>query len=362
MHDEVQQCMTRELKIGLLTVVSLVAAIWGYTFLKGKNLFSQAKELKATFGDVTGLEISSPVLVNGYKVGSVTTIKLNPENVKKMDVFFVVEEGFKIPKNAVVNLKSTGIIDGKGLFVTFDKPCSGSDCVTNGDVLEGRVVGFIEGMIGDKEIEEYSASLTKSAKELFKTLGKEGEEGSIHATVRNIEHTTFNADKLTQQVNTILLQNSTDLRRIMSNMNSLTTALAKSNNNIESMIANLNKVTTDLAQSNLKQTVEKTNATLSGSKIAFDELTKTLNNANKSLDQLNQVLTKASSGNGTIAKLLNDKNLYANLELTTKNLNYLLQDLRLNPKRYAHFSIFGKKQKEFTTPENDPLYQKVEEK
>ncbi|MEZ4910792.1 MAG: MlaD family protein [Saprospiraceae bacterium] len=354
--------MTRELKIGLLTVLSLVVAIWGYTFLKGKNLLSSDTQIKTTFGDVTGLEVSSPVLVNGYKIGSVTSIKMNHENVKLMDVFFLVNNDFKIPKNAIVNLKSTGIIDGKGLFISFDKPCSGADCVESGDVLEGRVVGFIEGMIGDKEIEEYSSDLTKSAKELFKTLGKEGEEGAIHATVRNIEHTSLNANKLTEQVNTILLQNSTDLRKIMGNMNSLTSALAKSNQNIESMIANLNKVTTDLAQSNLKETVEKTNATLGGSKIAVDELTKTLTNANTTLNELNQVLAKASSGNGTIAKLLNDKNLYTNIELTTRNLNFLLQDLRLNPKRYAHFSLFGKKQKEFTTPENDPLNQKIEEK
>ena len=119
-------------------------------------------------------------------------------------------------------------------------------------------------------------------------------------------------------------------------------------------MTNLDKITGDIAKSNLTNTLGKTNETLDASKVAITELKTTLSNASTTMKDLSAVLSKVEKGDGTFAKLMNDKNLYNNLESTTKNLNLLLQDLRLNPKRYAHFSVFGKKQKEFTLPENDP--------
>ena len=362
MFHEVLQFMTRELKIGLLSVISLLIAIWGYTFLKGKNLLSPATQLKTTFSDVTGLDVSSPVLVNGYKIGTVTSIIMNPSNVKMMDVYFLIDDDFKIPKNSIANLKSTGIIEGKGIFITFEKPCEGADCAKNGDELQSHIVGFIEGMMGEEDVKSYTSEFSNSADQFFKNLGKEGQEGSIHATIRNLEKTTSNATNVTDQINSILLQNSVNLKHIIDNINTLTLSLAKSNSNIESMLANLNKVTTDLAQADIKSTIQKTNTTLDGSKETLADLSKTIQGATKTLDQLNAVMTKVNSGDGTLAKLMNDKQLYANIETTTKNLNLLLQDLRLNPKRYAHFSVFGKKQKEFTLPADDPALNDGEEK
>jgi hypothetical protein len=106
--------MSREVKIGLLTFLVLVTMIWGYTFLKGRNLLSPANELFTTYEDVTDLNVSSPIMVNGYKIGTVTKIKLNPKDVKKMDVFYLIDSDYKIPKNASANLKSLGFVDGKG--------------------------------------------------------------------------------------------------------------------------------------------------------------------------------------------------------------------------------------------------------
>ena len=120
------------------------------------------------------------------------------------------------------------------------------------------------------------------------------------------------------------------------------------------MLNNLDKITGDLAKSDLTTTISKTNETLDASKIAITELKTTLNTANTAMKDLSEVLNKVEKGEGSMAKLMNDKKLYDNIEASTKNLNLLLQDLRLNPKRYAHFSLFGKKQKEFTLPEDDP--------
>ena len=119
-------------------------------------------------------------------------------------------------------------------------------------------------------------------------------------------------------------------------------------------MANVDKITSDIAKTNLQTTIGKTNETLDASKIAITEMKTTLASASTSMKDLSRLLNKIEKGDGTLSKLMNDKKLYTNIEMTTRNLNLLLQDLRLNPKRYAHFSVFGKKQKEFTLPDNDP--------
>jgi phospholipid/cholesterol/gamma-HCH transport system substrate-binding protein len=346
--------MSRELKIGILTFIVLVTMIWGYTFLKGRNLLTAANELHSTYADIEGLNVSSPVLVNGYKIGTVTKIVLNSENVKLMDVFYLIDSDYKIPKTAIANLKSLGVVDGKGIFLDFDKVCKGDDCAKNGDKLEGGSIGLLEAMLGDSDISAYSSELTKSLRSVIANVGKEGEPGSLNESVRQLEQITKNINALTASTNTLVASSSAGIKRTADNMATITNSLAKSNQKIEGLLANLDKITADLAKSNLSNTVLKTNETLDASKVAITELKSTLETTGKTMSDLSQVLKKLDSGDGSVAKLMNDKKLYQNIESTTKNLDLLLQDLRLNPKRYAHFSVFGKKQKEYTLPQNDP--------
>ena len=139
--------MSREIKIGILTFIVLVTMIWGYTFLKGRNLLTASNELFSTYDDVTDLNVSSPVLVNGFKIGTVTKIKINKTDVKKMDVFYLIDSEYKIPKNAIANLKSLGFVSGRGIFLDFDKECSGADCALNGDELKGGSIGLLGSML-----------------------------------------------------------------------------------------------------------------------------------------------------------------------------------------------------------------------
>lgn len=346
--------MSREIKIGILTFIVLVTMIWGYTFLKGRNLLTASNELFSTYEDVTDLNVSSPVLVNGYKIGTVTKIKINKSDVKKMDVFYLIDREYKIPKNAIANLKSLGFVSGKGIFLDFDKECSGADCALNGDELKGGSIGLLGSMLGTENISEYSTEITESARAIISNIGKEGETGAINETFREIALIAENLSAITSNTNRLVEKSSANLKVTIDNMASISANLAKSNKRIESMLNNLDKITGDLAKSDLTTTISKTNETLDASKIAITELKTTLNTANTAMKDLSEVLNKVEKGEGSMAKLMNDKKLYDNIEASTKNLNLLLQDLRLNPKRYAHFSLFGKKQKEFTLPEDDP--------
>jgi len=346
--------MSREIKIGILTFIVLVTMIWGYTFLKGRNLLTASNELFSTYEDVTDLNVSSPVLVNGYKIGTVTKIKLNKTDVKKMDVFYLIDSQYKIPKNAQANLKSLGFVSGKGIFLDFNKECSGTDCASHGDELKGGSIGLLGSMLGTDDISEYSTEITKSVRTIFSNIGKEGEPGAINETVRQMEIISKNLAGITATTNKLLINSSANLQRTINNFASISTSLAKSNQKIENMVANLDKISGDIAKADISNTIAKTNESLDASKVAITELKNTLSTANTAMKDLSEVLNKVGKGDGSLAKLMNDRKLYDNLETSTKNLNLLLQDLRLNPKRYAHFSVFGKSQKEFTLPENDP--------
>lgn len=328
--------------------------IWGYTFLKGRNLLTSSNELFTIYPDVAGLNVSSPVLVNGYKIGTVTKIMLSKANVKQMEVRYLIDSDYKIPKNAIAKLKTLGIVDGKGIFLEFTKECAGADCAVNGDELKGETLSLLDAMLGDSDIATYSTEVSKSLRGIVSSIGKEGEPGAINETVRQLEIISKNMAAITATTNTLMTNSSAGIKKTIDNMASITAALAKSNQKIEGLLSNIDKITGDIAKSNLNSTISKTHETLDASKEAIQELKTTLNTANTSMKDLSNVLNKVEKGEGTVAKLMNDKKLYDNIEASTKNLNLLLQDLRLNPKRYAHFSVFGKKQKEFTLPENDP--------
>ena len=346
--------MSRELKIGILTFLVFVTLIWGYTFLKGRNLLTAANELHSTYANIEGLNVSSPVLVNGYKIGTVTKIGLNSENVKLMDVFYLIDSDYKIPKTAIANLKSLGVVDGKGIFLDFDKACTGNDCAQNGDKLESGSISLLEAMLGDSDVAAYSSELTKTLRSVIANVGKEGEPGAVNESVRQLEQITKNINAMTSSANALVNNTSSGIKKTTDNLAVITSSLAKSNQKIEGMLANLDKITSDLAKANLNNTIAKTNETLDASKVAITELKSTLQTAGNAMYDLSQMLKKMENGDGSLAKLMNDKKLYQNIESTSRNLDLLLQDLRLNPKRYAHFSVFGKKQKEYILPQNDP--------
>lgn len=346
--------MSKEVKIGVFTFIVLLTMIWGYTFLKGRNLLSPATILYTTYDDVTDLTVSSPVTANGYKIGTVTKILLNPNDVKKMDVYFLIDGDFKIPKNAVAVQKSLGVVAGKGISISFDKACTGPDCAKNGDKLIGRKLGFFDALVGEEELSEYGKEISLAANQIMKNLGAEGQEGSLHEIIRNLEKITEGLNRLTNSTSRMIDNSGKDLERTLNGLADITTNIAKNNKKIDGIISNLDKLSADLSNANLAATAGEAKELFSSSKIAVDELKSTMISTKSTINEMKSVITKMDSGDGSMAKLINDKKLYENLSSTSGNLNLLLQDLRLNPKRYAHFSLFGKKNAQYTSPEEDP--------
>lgn len=352
---------SREIKIGAFAFIVLIMSIWGYTYIKGENLLAESFTFNTSFEDVTQLTESSPVYINGFKVGSVKKITLNPDNVREILVKFYVENDYKIPSNAKVILKSDGLVSDKALSIVFDKQCSGADCAKSNDTFPGSSMGMIQSMLGGNsdEVKEYASVISDELKTVIGDLGTEDGEGALNKTLLDLQKTMENMAQLTATTNSILSKSATNLNSTIRNIESITGNLAKNNEQIASMLANFNIISTQLKDANVGNTVTSTTAAIESAKVTMEKLQGTMATADKAMKSLDEVLAKANKGDGSLSKLLNDKELYKNLEMTSKNMSLLLQDLRLNPSRYVKVSVFGGKNKDpYVKPEEDPAYKK----
>jgi len=353
--------MSREIKLGAFAFIVLLMAIWGYTYLKGENLLSKSFTFKTNFADVTQLTKSSPVYINGYKVGSVLNIELNPDNLREIIVEFYVENDYKIPVNATVEMISDGLVAGKALSIVYDKQCTGPDCAKKGQLFPGKSIGMIQSMLGGDtgEVKEYVGVFGDELRKTIAGLGADNGEGAINKSLLELQHTMENMSKLTGTMNSVMTKSANNLTSTIKNMDVITGNLAQSNAQITAMLSNFSTISTQLKEANVGNTVSSTTATIETAQKTIEQLQGTLQNADKAMSNLDGLLTKAGSGDGTLAKLLNDKELYNNLEMTSKNLSLLLQDLRLNPSRYVKVSVFGGKNKDpYVKPEDDPAFKK----
>ncbi len=349
--------MSREVKLGLLTFITLFAGVWGYRFIKGQNLFQPSRTYLCSFADVTGLAVSSDVTVNGYKIGTVTDINISPKDVHVMDVTFRVDGKINIPKNATAVMRNDGIVGGKSLALVFESQCTGDDCAPTGYRFPSKSLGLLGSMIDPAEVDQYVASATDQVKHMVNELGKEGQNGKVDLIVRNLEVTMANIAALTGNINKLVVASQQNMNGMLSNMNKISKNLADNNAQIAGLLKNLNTTSSQLATADIGKTMNKTNAMIDNSNEAVKKLETTLDVTTSTMKELNAVLAKVNQGGGSLGQLLNDKKMYENLEATTRNMSLLLQDLRLNPKRYVNVSLIGRKDKPYTKPENDPANQ-----
>lgn len=344
--------MSKELKLGIFTIVVLLATIWGYTYLKGKNLLTSAYQFTATFDDVSQLNVSSPVLLNGLQIGSVTKIKINRENLQEMTVHFLVEGEYEIPTDATVLLVSESVMGGKALSLKYDKVCSGN-CAQNGHHFKSKDVGLIGSMLGNEDVNSYIKSFSTEVNEVLESIGDDNGKGAVHRTIREMEEAVDNLNNLVKVTSGLVAKSQKSLIATLDNVNVITNNLAANNSQVTAALENVNAITSDLKKSDIGNNLNNTSKTLDATVI---QLKQTLEKTDGVMTNLNQVLEKANDGDGSLSRLLNDQDLYANLEMTSQNLALLLQDLRLNPKRYLNVSVFGRKSKQYVKPENDPAF------
>jgi len=313
--------ISNETKIGALTVISLAILILGYSFLKGNDVFSSENKFYAIYNSVDGLAISKPVLVNGFPIGRVSNMTLLPNGHTLAE--FKVQSKYTIPKNTIAQLASTDLLGGKA--IVFQLGNSRQEAADN-DTLSAYVQGGLTESLQpvQKKAEAIIAKMDSILTAVNNIMNPKFQK-NVDRSFTSIANSLQSLEGTTQKVDALVGKQSTHIDHIMTNVEDITLNLKNSNKYLTGTLSNFNKVSDDIAKSNLKQT---------------------LDNAGKAMADLQATIAKMNSKDGSLGLLLNDKTVYNNLSNSTNSLNELLKDLKANPKRYVHFSVFGGKDKD----------------
>jgi phospholipid/cholesterol/gamma-HCH transport system substrate-binding protein len=312
--------LTREIKTAILVISAILLFIWGYSFLKGSDLFTNYKTLFVQYDNVEGLGTSSTVTINGKNIGKVIGIKLD-ENWKSI-VEIQIDGDYKLSKSSIAQIYAPSPIGGRQIAII---PGKGNDFVVSGDFLKSATkLGLTDELssqlvpLKDKVemLLDNANVMLVNVNQVLDTKSKENLKNSLS----NLNVIMAEFATASKSVNNLLIENKSKLNSTMANLDKTT--------------ANFSKVSDSLAKIQLGNTVKK--------------LDKTLNNVNAILADLN-------SGNGTMGKLMKDDKMYTNFTKASKELELLLQDLRLHPTRYVNVSLFGKKEKPYKAPINDTI-------
>ncbi|MEC7770202.1 MAG: MlaD family protein [Bacteroidota bacterium] len=316
--------LSREIKTGIIVVAGIVAFIFGLSYLKSSPLFENNKTFYAVYDDVGGLQPGTTVSINGFNVGNVTNIKFKDSSGKLL-VTLTVSNDFEFSENSIAELFDTGIIGGKGVQIVpvFDE----APIAKSGDTLPSKIKPGITELVQQK----------------------------LTPLQLKVEGAVSNADSLLMNVNQILDEpTKKQLKQTIVSLNELVRSFKGSADNLNILLDN-NKMQLDSSLKNVSH-ITSNFSKLSDSLVNSD-LGGTLTEFQTTVSQLNDILAKIERGEGSLGKLHKDDALYNNLAEASRELDLLLQDFRLNPKRYVNVSVFGKKQKEYTLPENDPAEQ-----
>lgn len=307
---------SKEVKVGLLSLISLVILYLGFNFLKGMDVFSTENEYRVVFKEVNGLQNSNAVTFKGVTVGRVMDMETDQEN-DQIRVTLAINRKIKLTENSVALLADDGLIGGK--LIKLD--------IKEGAFLpEGsEIKGGIELGLADSAIEKITPALNDVDSLLvnLNTLVKQfqGSVPALNALLQSAAVTSGSVNSLVAANTKKLADLTTNAATLTNNLNSLTSNLDR---DIKPILANTSKLTDSLNTLNLGATVNELNSTISG---------------------LQSLLGQINAGQGTLGKLTSDDSLYVNLDRTAVAIEALLSDMKDNPKRYVHFSLFGKKDK-----------------
>ena len=343
--------MSRELKLGLLSILVLALGLWGYQYIKGKNLLNKLRTYQVVYSNVEGLEVAAPVEINGYNVGSVQKIQLNPEDVGTMLVTFEVEGDYLFNKSTQAALSnSNSLVGSKKINLLFDALCT-TDCLQDGDRMVSAVRGILETILPKNELKSHLGVLREEMGGIMDSVmsATQGEDAdnAFANSLKNLEQSMNNLASLTSTMDRFTRATYTNLETTIGNMASITESLEKSSGEIKTIMNNVTKITDQIAVADLGSTINKADETFALTNTLLTDLKGSLGEFNTSFEKIDGILGDIENGKGTLGMIMKDEALY-------NNLNLLMQDFRLHPKRYVRFSVFGRKGNAYEYPEGDP--------
>ncbi len=306
---------SNELKVGFLALIAFLILYFGFNFLKGNDVFSSSKIYYVTYENVDGLTASNQVLLNGIEVGKVKKVELLPENGNQIKVTLRINKDLIIPDKSLVILSDGALLGGKVMRLELigkgDLPTESS--------LQGTTEKGLSALLKERALPVLSNA--DSLLISFRKISRKFENTGTHLN-ELIKNSNSAVSNINGSVTELVDENKANVKQITANMKSLTLSLTETEKQLKPLLTKFNTVADSLQAVRIGQTLQE---------------------AGKAIHSLQKIVTKLEQGQGTAGKLLVNDSLYNGLNKSLIDLDHLLIDIRKQPKRYIHFSVFGKK-------------------
>ncbi len=300
--------------------------IFGLNFLKGINLFTHTKKIYAVYSDVQGVVPSNPVVINGFHIGHIKTIAIEPNTSGKIVVTMqITNTDVKIPKNSIAKIFSADFLGSKAIEIQLGK---GTELIQDGDTLSATVEETLKETV-DKQVLPLKRKVENLISSIDTTIAiidgifTKDTRDNLKQSIASIKNSLVHIENTSKSVDELMGNESGHISSILGKVDEISTTLAKNSKN-------LNKIITNFA--NLSDTLAKA------------KIQSAINHADSALYYTSQIMGRINKGEGSMGMLAKDTALYNRLSGASEQLRQLLEDFRLHPKRYVHFSVFGKKE------------------
>ncbi len=332
----------REVLIGAVIVIAIGLLYVGLNYLKGVYVFQKPTEYFAVYDRINGLQPTNPVMVNGYKIGQVKDIEMLSDSGNNLLVTLTINEEIDIPKDSKALLKPGDLFGSMQINIEMG---SSNELALSGDTLVPERSGDLFSEVNEqlRPIKIKTKSLLGSIDSVLQVieaiLNTESQENLVQS-FRGINQSISNLERATFRIDTLVRDERVRIGNIFKNIEEVSTVLKDNGEDFANVIQNFSMISDTLAKADVAGTIMK---------------------ANKALTEVDKVVQKINSGEGSLGMLINNPGLYNRLDSAAKNLYYLVEDIRVNPNRYIHFSVFGRKNKsvELTKKELEQLKEYV---
>lgn len=316
--------ISKEVKVGIVTTLAIGCFIYGFNFLKGRDLFSSQRKFYAVYSNIDGLVEANPLMINGFKVGIVGKIVLANDATGSVIVTLLLDNDVKVPRNSIAKVVSSDILGSKAIQLQLG---SGITFAENGDTLVSAQEDDLKTAVNKTiaPLQEKAVGLISSIDSVMivvQQVFNENARQNLAKSFESIKLAISSLETTSYRLDTMVLSEKYKISQILTKVNVLATTLANNSDKLGNVINNFSNISDSLAKSNI---------------------TSAINNADVALGQASSIMTKINNGQGTMGMLVNSDSLYRKLDKSSEDLDKLLKDLRINPERYVRVSVFGRR-------------------
>jgi len=328
--------LSRQIRAGLIALLALAMLYWGINFLKGKNIFSSQTLVYSIYQKVDGLTPARPVTINGFQVGQVNRIYFHPNKDGSLVVEMSLNTDFTIPKSSIARINSTSLMGDKSIELILGQDYS--NLLSEGDTLGSEIMLSLT-----EEVNRQVLPLKQKAESLIGSIDtaitlvtsflNEQTRNNFIATFTSVRKSFETLEHTTKEIDLLITDNRVNLTSLIANITSISNGLKENETELSAIIANAESISDTIAKAKIGET---------------------LRSLNTALAQTEEIFTKVNNGTGSAGKLINDPQLYDDMADAAEQLKLLLLDVKYNPNRYIHFSVFGNS-KEYDKEEMDKI-------